>query len=172
MLSVSVSVARSAFTSLSVPLMVRLVVPGLDTVFPTPPVRSPTARHGCRLSVTVKVSPVVLPLSDRLTPVIASAWPTPIVCAAVGAAITGSPFTVTSIVCAAAALLPKLSVAFSVMVVGPRGRAVGVRQRRQVGVHLAQRAADGQAGPGAGHRIPGASGAVADSTPCCRSASP
>ena len=74
----------------------------------------------------------MLPLSDRLTPGIAAALPTPIACAA-GTAITGSPFTVTAIVFGVA-LLPKLSLAFTVMVSGP-ARAVGVPQRRQVGVH-------------------------------------
>ena len=69
--SVSFSVARSAFTSLSVPLMVR-VVPGLDTVFPVPPVSVADSTPLLSCSVTVKISPVVAPLSDTLTPTIES----------------------------------------------------------------------------------------------------
>ena len=65
--SVSVSVARSAFTSVSVPLMVR-VVPGLDTVFPAPPVSVADSTPCVSASVTVKISPTVLPLSFKLTP--------------------------------------------------------------------------------------------------------
>ena len=60
----------------------------------------------------------------------------PIVCA--GAVITGAPFTVTAI-CCVGALLPKPSVAFSVIDRVAAGGAVGVAQRRQRGVHLAQR---------------------------------
>ncbi len=66
----SFSVARSLFTWLSEPVMVRLVVPPLP-VMPLPD--SPTASPLVSASVTVKVSPVVLPLSDRLTPLIVSA---------------------------------------------------------------------------------------------------
>ncbi len=68
-------------------------------------------------SVTVKVSPVVVPVSDRLTPAIAVAWLTPAV-SEVGAAMTGSPFTVTA-TCCWVAVLPKPSVAFSVIVSDP-----------------------------------------------------
>ena len=70
------------------------------------------------LSVTVKVSlPVVLPLSARLTPAIAVAVPSATVCVP-GTAITGTPFAVTAIVFAVA-LLPKLSLALTVIVSGP-----------------------------------------------------
>ena len=75
---------------------------------------------------------------------------------------TGSPATVTAIVCAGLALLlPKLSVAFSVMVSGVPDVAVPSVsfKRGKVGIHLAQRAADGQGSPGAG-------------TPCLRWRSP
>ena len=66
--SVSVSVPRSLFTCESEPVIVRLVVPEPDTPVPVAD-RSPLAS----VKVTVKVSPAVLPLSDRLTPVIAPA---------------------------------------------------------------------------------------------------
>ena len=79
--SVSLSVKRSAFTSASVPLMVR-VVPAPDTVFPAPPVLVAESTPWVSVSVAVKVSPVVLPLSERLTLLIAAALPTPIVCTA------------------------------------------------------------------------------------------
>ncbi len=49
-------------------------------------------------SVTVKLSPVVLPVSDRLTPEIAADRLTPMICAP-GTAMTGGPFTVTAICC-------------------------------------------------------------------------
>ena len=65
-------------------------------------------------STTVKVSPVVVPVSPRLTPVIAPALPTPSA-SVVGAATCGLPFTVTAIV-SVGALLPNPSVAFSVIV--------------------------------------------------------
>ena len=89
----SVSVARSLFTWLSEPTMVRFVVPEPNTPLPAA-VRPPNVLA----TVTVKVSPVVLPVSERLTPLIGLARFTPTV--AVGdTAITGSPLTVTAIVC-------------------------------------------------------------------------
>src|SRR5208282_2018513 len=109
--SVSASVASAAFTWLSEPVTDRLVVPEPDTpgpVIDNVPVVS--------ASVTEKVSPVVVPFSDRLTPGIDADWPTPTV-AADGAVITGSPLTVTAMVFAAA-VLPKPSVAVSLMVSG------------------------------------------------------
>ena len=111
-LSVSFSVPRSAFTWLSVPLMTRSVelLPDVAPLADSNPLLS--------FSVTVKVSlPVVLPVSARLTPAIAVAVPSATVCAP-GTAITGAPFTVTAIV-AAVALLPKLSLALTVIVSGP-----------------------------------------------------
>ena len=60
--------------------------------------------------------------------------------------------------------MPKLSVAFTVMVSGPGVRAVRVSQRRQVGVDLAQRAADGQGRPGL-DTVCRRRRSVADSTP-------
>ena len=69
--SVSLSVARSAFTWLNVPVMVRLVVPE-PLMLPPPPSADVVADSlpWPSLSVTVKLSSLVLPLSDRLTPVI------------------------------------------------------------------------------------------------------
>ena len=63
--------------------MVRVVPKVPLVIVPSPPVTRGRRQHAIvlSLSVTVKVSPVVLPVSDRLTPVIAVAWPTPIVCA-------------------------------------------------------------------------------------------
>src|SRR5208282_2840600 len=107
--SASVRVARSLLTCASEPVIERLVVPDPDTPLPLAD-SLPLASA----SVTVKLSPAVSPLSDRLTPEIALAW----FCAAVavvGAAMTGSPLTVTAIV-AAAALPPLLSLALSVIV--------------------------------------------------------
>ena len=71
-----------------------------------------------------------------------------------------------AIVCAGLALLlPKLSVAVSVMVSGVPDVAVPSLscKRREVVIHLAQRAADGQGSPGGGTPVP--SVAVVDSTP-------
>ena len=122
--SVSVRVAEIAVTWESEPLIVRLVVPEPDTPVPVAD-RSPLAS----VRVTVKVSPAVLPLSDRLTPAIALAW----FCCTVadaGAVIAGSPLTVTAIVAAAARA--------AVAVAGVerdrvrRRVAVGVGQRGQV----------------------------------------
>jgi len=93
-LSVSLSVASAAFTSESEPLT--------DSDFdPLPPTLAPVARltesrPSPSDSETVNVSLVVTPDSLRLTPAIASGLPTPVVTEA-GAAITGSPFTVTAI---------------------------------------------------------------------------
>ena len=71
------------------------------------------------VSVTVKVSPAVLPLSARLTAGDRRRLADPDRLLGVGAVIAGTPFTVTSIVCCVA-MLPKLSVAFSVIVSGCR----------------------------------------------------
>src|SRR5208282_1152591 len=107
--SPSVSVASAAFTWLSEPVTDRLEVPEPDT--PGPVIdNSPVVSA----SATEKVSPVVVPLSERLTPEIEPDWPTPTV-AADGAAITGTPFTVTAMVFAAA-VSPTPSVAVSLMV--------------------------------------------------------
>ncbi len=82
--------------------MVRLVEAD-PVMVPPPPVADVLADSDpCESdSVTVKLSLVVLPLSDRLTPAIVVATPSPTV-AVVGAAMTGSPLTVTAMVAAAA----------------------------------------------------------------------
>ena len=88
-LSVSLSVASCAFTCVRLPVIDRVAVP-----CPVTPTTLPTDnRPFASASETVKVSPLVVPLSDRLTPVIAKALPTPAVTAP-GTASTGSPFTV------------------------------------------------------------------------------
>ena len=74
--SVSLSVARSAFTCSRRPLIVSLVVPDPDTPGPLAD-SSPCVS----VSVTVNVSSPLLPLSARLTPAIAVAWLSPTVCA-------------------------------------------------------------------------------------------
>src|SRR5208337_711031 len=107
--SASGRVARSLLTCASEPVIERLVVPDPDTPLPLAD-SLPLASA----SVTVKLSPAVLPLSDRLTPEIALAWFCATV-AVVGAATTGSPLTVTAIV-AAVALPPLLSLALSAIV--------------------------------------------------------
>src|SRR5208337_1153150 len=107
--SLSVKLARSLLTCASEPVIDRLVVPEPDTPLPLAD-SLPLASA----SVTVKLSPAVLPLSDRLTPEIALAWFCATV-AVVGAATTGSPLTVTAIV-AAVALPPLLSLALSAIV--------------------------------------------------------
>ncbi len=70
--SVSVSVAKSLFTWVSEPVIVRLVVPAPETPVPLAD-RTPFVSA----SVTVKVSPPVLPASARLTPLIVTVWLTP-----------------------------------------------------------------------------------------------
>ncbi len=67
--SVSFSVSRSALIWLSEPLMVRVEVPAPDTPVPVAD-RSPKESA----TVSVNVSPVVFPVSDRLIPPIAEAW--------------------------------------------------------------------------------------------------
>ena len=64
--SLSVSVPRSLFTWLSVPWMTRSSVPAPVTVSPVP-VAVADSRPLLSFSVTVKASPVVAPLSARLT---------------------------------------------------------------------------------------------------------
>ncbi len=66
-------------------MRVRLVVP--EPLTPVPVAESSPL---VSVSVTVKVSPLVLPVSERLTPEIAVAWLWPTI-AVVGAAITGGP---------------------------------------------------------------------------------
>src|SRR5256885_12732774 len=73
--------------------MTRVVVP--EPVMVPPPPEADN-RPLVSVSVTVKVSPVVLPVSEMLTPDIASGLPTPTVVEA-GAAMTGRPLTVTAI---------------------------------------------------------------------------
>src|SRR5208282_453772 len=123
--SVSVRVPRSVFTCASEPVIDRLAVPDPDTPLPLAdslPLAS--AR------VTVKLSLAVLPLSERLMPEIALAW----FCATVaeaGAAMTGSPLTVTAIV-AAVALPPLLSLALSAIVSDGVVASVSVRVARSL----------------------------------------
>ena len=89
--SVSVSVVRSAFTWLSVPTMVRVCPSGVLVIVPPPPVADVIADSTpfLSLSVTVKISPLVLLVSDTLTPEIAPAVLITSVCVGAGTAITG-----------------------------------------------------------------------------------
>ena len=89
-------------------MIVSLVVPDPDTPCPLA-----DSRPCVSVSVTVNVSSPVLPLSARLTPAIAVAWLSAIVCAP-GTVSTGPPLAVTAIVCVVARL-PKLSFAVSVI---------------------------------------------------------
>ena len=71
--SLSVKVVRSASTWANVPAIVK-VVPLFDGVIVPPPPVAPVFADSTPLasaSTAVKVSPDVLPVSDRLTPVIA-----------------------------------------------------------------------------------------------------
>ena len=100
--SCTARVARSAFTCASEPLMVSALVPE-----PLTPVPLAVSRPEASDRVTVKVSPEVLPLSDRLTPEMAVALPSG-AAAMAGLAITGAPLVVTAMLAGAAAL-PRLS---------------------------------------------------------------
>ena len=82
------------------------------------------------LSVTVKTSPEVLPVSVTTTPVIGSVRSTSIVCA--GVVSIGAVFTVTVNRLCVAALLPKPSVAFTVMVSVPGVLSVSLSVPRSV----------------------------------------
>jgi hypothetical protein len=82
----------------------------------------------------VKVSPLVLPVSERPTPEIAVAWFCSTVAVA-GAVITGSPLTVTSIE-AGVAVPPPLSVARIVIVSDLVVASVSVRALRSVVISL------------------------------------
>ena len=117
-LFLSVSVVRSAFTWVNVPWMTRSFVP-VPVIVPPPPVNDVVADRmpWVSLTVTVKISLLVLPLSDTLTPVIAVASLTSNVCSP-GTTICGSAATVTSIVCDGA-LLPKPSFVVTVMLSVP-----------------------------------------------------
>src|SRR5665213_1126472 len=121
---VSVRLARSVLRVLrETPLTVMLVPAALKPVADRTPWVS--------LTVAEKVSGApVLPVSETLTPPIAAALPTAMVLAA-GAAINGRPLTVTATVLAAAAL-PKLSVAWTVMVSLPAVPSVSERLARSV----------------------------------------
>src|SRR5665213_1951745 len=105
--SVSFKVARSPFTWVREPVTVRVVVP-----LPVIPFPFADNRPLVSLRTAVKVSPVVLPLSERLTPPIAVALPC-LTVAVAGAAMIGRPLVVTAMV-AGVALLPRLSVAVTV----------------------------------------------------------
>src|SRR5258706_253644 len=77
--------ATTEFYSLSLPDALPIFVPE-PVIVPPPPEADRRPLVSC--SVTVKVSPVVLPVSEMLTPEIASGLPTPTVVDA-GAAMTG-----------------------------------------------------------------------------------
>ena len=110
-LSVSLSVPSCALTCAKLPLIVRLAVP-----CPPTPTLLPTDSRPCvSASVTVKLSPLVVPPSDRLTPVIATGLPTPAVTAP-GTDSTGSAFTVIPTLVGETAALPNWSVAVTTMV--------------------------------------------------------
>src|SRR5665213_171930 len=121
---VSVRLARSVLRVFSeTPLTVMLVPAALKPVADKTPWVS--------LTVAEKVSgAAVLPVSETLTPPIAVALPTPMILAP-GTAINGRPLTVTATVLAAAAL-PKLSVAWTVMVSLPAVPSVSERLARSV----------------------------------------
>src|SRR5665213_965195 len=121
---VSVRLARSVLRVFSeTPLTVMLVPAALKPVADKTPWVS--------LTVAEKVSGApVLPVSETLTPPIAVALPTPMILAP-GTAINGRPLTVTATVLAAAAL-PKLSVAWTVMVSVPATPSVSERLARSV----------------------------------------
>ena len=107
----SVTVVSAFATCAKVPNTVTLLVPPPVTVSPNPldtPIRP---RVSC--SVTVIVSLPVLPVSLRLTPLIAVAWFCPRI-AVPGALSCGVPFTVTAIVCGVAVAVDA-SVAVSTM---------------------------------------------------------
>src|SRR5665213_665543 len=122
--SVSERLARSVLRVFSeTPLTVMLVPAALKPVADKTPWVS--------LTVAEKVSgAAVLPVSETLTPPIAVALPTPMILAP-GTAINGRPLTVTATVLAAAAL-PKLSVAWTVMVSLPAVPSVSERLARSV----------------------------------------
>src|SRR5208337_519022 len=151
--SVSVRVPRSVFTCASEPVIDRLAVPDPDTPLPLAdslPLAS--AR------VTVKLSLAVLPLSERLMPEIALAW----FCATVaeaGAAMTGSPLTVTAIV-AAVALPPLLSLALSAIVSDGVVASVSVRVARSLSTCASEPVIDRLAVPDPDTPLP-----LADSLP-------
>ena len=109
--SVSLNVPSAAFTCPRDPKIVR-VVPEPDTL--APPTLLADRTPLVSVNTTLKVSPVVVPVSDRLTPAIAPGLPTPRA-NVVGAAITGAPFTVTMLD-AAIAVLVNPSVALITMV--------------------------------------------------------
>jgi hypothetical protein len=110
--SVSCKLANVAFTSVNVPLTLRPTVP--DPVTIASPDAVAASRPLVSASVTVKFSPAVAPVSETLTPEMALDLATPTV-AVPGAASTGPLAAATVMLCAAAAL-PRLSVAFSVIV--------------------------------------------------------
>ena len=162
--SVSLSVPRAVLTALSEPEIVSTSLLPLFTALAPPAVTD--SRPLLSATVTVKVSPLVGVAALRQAAAgDQAALPTPIV-SAVGAVITGSPFTVT-----ASSLRRGVAEAVGRVDrdgVGPR-RAVGVAQRAQVGAHRAQRPGDRQlvlAVAGS------ASAPVTDSTPLLSARSP
>ena len=128
LLSVSLSDPRAAFTCVSVPLMVRVVLLEPVTVAPPPP--EADSRPLVSVSVTVNVSLTVAPVSEMLTPEIVSDLPTPTV-VVLGAAMTGGALTVTDIVCCVA-VPPRPSAAFRKIVSPPGVLSVSVRLARSV----------------------------------------
>ena len=136
--SVSLSVPRAVLTALSDPVIVTLVRAG-DRARRSPVADSSAVGVGQRHREGLAL--VVLPVSVRLHAGDRAALPTPIVSAA-GAVITGRPFTVTAIV-VCVAMLPKLSVALTVMVSDARARRCRVSVARSL-FTCAQRAGDRQ----------------------------
>ena len=165
-LSVSLNVASAALTCASDPVMVRLKPPA-ETL---PPCGAVADSAPCVSDkVTENVSPVVVPVSLRLTPAMVSGLPIPTV-TAVGAAMTGRPFTVTPIVVGTGHIAEPIG-GVDVDRVGA-GRRLLIGQGCQRRVDLGERSADQQAvGTAAGHdRTAGDGGRqIAGS---CRSRSP
>ena len=99
-------------------------------IVPPPPVNDVFADSTpwVSLSVTVKISPAVAPLSVRLTPVIAVAWPT----RRLRPRHSNHRRRVPSHRSSACALLPKLSVTFTVMLSGPAAPLVSMSDARSL----------------------------------------
>src|SRR5665213_2605144 len=121
--SVSFRVARSALTTAREPVIVRPVVPE-----PLTPVPVADKRPLVSVSVVVNFSPLVEPLSERLTPEMAFGWMSAMV-TLVGAATAGTGLMVTAM--AAGAPTPvRLSDEVMVMVSTPLTGSVSLRVAR------------------------------------------
>ena len=114
----SVSVVRSAFSCVRVPLIVSVVPPFDGVIVPPPPVAAVVADSTPLVSVStaVNVSPlvVVLPVSDDADPADRGRLAL-LHRRRAGAAIDGTPFTVTAIATAAVAVPPLLSLTLIVI---------------------------------------------------------